>query len=232
MNQYVALLRGINVGGRNLIKMTALKACFEAHGFRDVTTLIQSGNVLFDSVDSGQVRLVAQIEEMLAATFNYPASIVLRSRKQMRDIVARAPLGFGTQPASYRYDVIFLKEPLKASIAIRSILTRQGVDEAFAGTGVLYFSRLISKASQSQLSRIVSLPIYQHMTIRNWNTTTKLLRIMEGASRATPPAAAASGWPGASGARPAHRVANVAGGVQIGSPLPIARVRSKYRRAR
>ena len=47
MSQYVALLRGINVGGKNLIKMVALKACFEAQGLRDVTTYIQSGNVLF-----------------------------------------------------------------------------------------------------------------------------------------------------------------------------------------
>jgi uncharacterized protein (DUF1697 family) len=182
MSRYVALLRGINVGGNNLIKMTALKACFEKHGFRDVTTFIQSGNVLFDAVPSRQVGLARRIEVMLAATFDYPASIVLRSHKQVRDIVERAPAGFGTQPARYRYDVIFLKEPLKAAIAMKSVLTRQGVDQAHAGTGVLYFSRLISKASQSQISRIVSLPIYKRMTIRNWNTTTKLLRMMEGSA--------------------------------------------------
>ena len=56
--------------------------------------------------------------------------------------------------------------------------TRPGVDEAFAGRGVLYFSRLISRAAQSRLSKIVSLPIYQSMTMRNWNTTTMLLRMM------------------------------------------------------
>jgi uncharacterized protein (DUF1697 family) len=180
MSRYVALLRGINVGGNNVIRMTALKACFEKQGFRDVTTFIQSGNVLFDAVDSGRVQLVQQIEMMLAATFHYPASIVLRGHKQMRDIVERAPAGFGTQPDRYRCDVIFLKEPLKASVALKSVLVRQGVDHAHAGPGVLYFSRLISKATQSQLSRIVSLPIYQRLTIRNWNTTTKLLRMMGG----------------------------------------------------
>jgi uncharacterized protein (DUF1697 family) len=118
MSRYVALLRGINVGGNNLIKMMALKACFEEQGFRDVATFIQSGNVLFDSDDSRQAELVRQIERLLAATFNYPASIVLRSRKQLRDIVARAPAGFGTQPDRYRHDVIFLKEPLNAGIAL------------------------------------------------------------------------------------------------------------------
>ena len=54
MSQYVALLRGINVGGKNLIKMTELKICFEQQGFRDVTTYIQSGNVLFKSGESAR----------------------------------------------------------------------------------------------------------------------------------------------------------------------------------
>ena len=183
MNQipYVALLRGINVGGKNRIRMTDLKACFEQQGFGQVATYIQSGNVLFTAAwsERGQL-MVRRIEELLAATFNYRASIVLRTQKQMKDIVNGAPQGFGADPDSYRYDVIFLKDPLAASTAMKSVLTREGVDQAHAGTGVVYFSRLISKASQSQLSRLVSLPIYQNMTIRNWNTTTKLLHMMEG----------------------------------------------------
>ncbi len=180
MSQYVALLRGINVGGKNLIKMTELKICFEQQGFRDVTTYIQSGNVLFKSGESAPAKLTRRIESVVAETFNCRASVVLRSQKQMRDIVERAPQGFGAHPAKYRYDVIFLKEPLTASTAMKSVLTRQGVDQAHAGIGVLYFSRLISKASQSQLSRLVSLPIYKSMTIRNWNTTTKLAQMMDG----------------------------------------------------
>ena len=181
MSRYVALLRGINVGGNNLFKMMALKACFERHGFQDVTTFIQSGNVLFDAAGARQAALVQQIEKLLSETFNYPASTVVRNRKQMRHIVERAPAGFGKQPARYRYDVIFLKDPLRASMALKSVPTREGVDQAHAGAGVLYFSRLISKASQSQLSRIISLPLYKQMTIRNWNTTTKLLHMMEAA---------------------------------------------------
>ena len=182
VSRYVALLRGINVGGNNLIKMVALKACFEKHGFENVTTFIQSGNVVFDAAAGRQADLVLQIEELLGATFNYAASVVLRSHKQLRDIVERAPAGFGKQPAKYRYDVIFLKEPLKASVALESVLTREGVDEAHAGTGVLYFSRLTSRASQSRLSQIVSSPIYKRLTIRNWNTTTKLLHMMAAAA--------------------------------------------------
>jgi uncharacterized protein (DUF1697 family) len=180
MTRYVALLRGINVGGRNLIRMTELAACFEDEGFSDVATYIQSGNVLFSAGGSDRAGLAGRVEEMLAARFSYPASVVLRTRRQMQGVVERAPEGFGSDPATYRCDVIFLKEPLTASKAMQSVTTREGVDRATAGTGVIYFSRLISRASQSQLSRLVSMPVYRHMTIRNWNTTTKLRRMMAG----------------------------------------------------
>jgi uncharacterized protein (DUF1697 family) len=180
MPRYVALLRGINVGGKNLIKMADLKACLEDHGLKDVATYIQSGNVVFGSGVSSLTELTARIEDLLATAFGYEASVVLRSRRQMRAIVDRAPARFGTDPARYRYDVIFLKAPLTARTAMRSVLTREGVDQANVGPGVLYFSRLTSRASQSQLSRIVSTPAYRNMTIRNWNTTTKLLRMLEG----------------------------------------------------
>jgi uncharacterized protein (DUF1697 family) len=180
MARYVALLRGINVGGKNLIKMPELKSCFEDRGFGDVVTYIQSGNVLFGSDVSTTAELTRDIEAMLSDTFGYRASVVLRSRRQMRAIVDGSPKGFGADAARYRYDVIFLKAPLSARTAMKRVTARAGVDEASAGSGVLYFSRLISRASQSHLSKIVTIPEYQRMTIRNWNTTTKLLRMMEG----------------------------------------------------
>jgi uncharacterized protein (DUF1697 family) len=74
--------------------------------------------------------------------------------------------------------VIFLKEPLTADEAMKSMTAKPGVDRVVAGDRVLYFSRLISKASQSHLSRVVGKPEYQSMTIRNWNTTSKLLELM------------------------------------------------------
>lgn len=181
MNQYVALLRGINVGGKNIIKMTDLKACFEGLGFKDVRTYIQSGNVLFRAAGASKARLTKEIEDTLSKQFNYKSRVVVCSHKQMKDIVAQAPEGFGSDPAGYRYDVIFLKEPLTAARAMQSVATKEGVDQAFTGKDVLYFSRLISKAAQSRLTRIITMPIYQSMTIRNWNTTTKLLGMMDSA---------------------------------------------------
>jgi uncharacterized protein (DUF1697 family) len=179
VNLYVALLRGINVGGSNLIRMPALKACFEAQGFRDVSTYIQSGNVLFTTGHSNQHALTSQIERALSKTFGYQSRVVLRSFEQMKAIVEGAPRGFGGSPTAYRYDVIFLKHPLTADEAMKSMTAKPGVDRVFAGDGVLYFSRLISKAAQSHLSRVVGKPVYQNMTIRNWDTTGRLLELME-----------------------------------------------------
>jgi uncharacterized protein (DUF1697 family) len=178
---HVALLRGINVGGKNLIKMPELKACFEADGFEDVRTYIQSGNVLFRADGSGPV-LARRIEKVLGKTFDhYQAWAVVRSRAQMRAVVEKAPPGFGTDPEGHLYDVVFLKDPLTAGAALKDVPTREDVDEVCAGRGVLYFSRLKSAATKSRLNRVASLPIYKSMTIRNWNTTTRLLELMEGA---------------------------------------------------
>jgi uncharacterized protein (DUF1697 family) len=177
--QYVALLRGINVGGNNIIKMAALKACFEKLGLLDVATYIQSGNVLFASTEKNLERLTSRIEKVVSQEFNYSSRIVVVSHDELAHAVKAAPKGFGQDPAKYRYDVIFLKAPMTAKEAVVDVRAKPGVDEVFAGKDVLYFSRLISKASQSLLPRIIQQVVYQSMTIRNWNTTTKLLALME-----------------------------------------------------
>ena len=179
MTRYVALLRGINVGGKNLIRMPELRAVFDANGFENVSTYIQSGNVLFDAPGAPAPQLTKRIEKMLAKSFDYVPIVVVRSRKQMRAIVDRAPGGFGSQPAKYRYDVFFLKEPLTAKAAMKHVPTNPAVDTAYAGTGVIYFSRLTAKATASRVNKFVVSAIYQSVTTRNWNTTRKLLELME-----------------------------------------------------
>ncbi len=178
-SRYVALLRGINVGGNNPVPMTALRAFFEQQGLADVATYIQSGNVLFTSAERSDA-LAARLEAGLSEAFGFPACVVLRSREQLRGVVEAAPAGFGARPAAYRYDVIFLKEPLSSDEALAAAPARPGVDRVRAGEGVLYFSRLVARASQSRMSRITALPIYRRMTIRSWSTTTRLLALAEG----------------------------------------------------
>jgi uncharacterized protein (DUF1697 family) len=182
MTQYVALLRGINVGGNNLIKMPELARCFEKQGYSGVTTYIQSGNVLFDAGSAAPAKLARGLEAVILKTFACKVAVALRSKKEMESIVTSAPKGFGKQPEKYRYDVIFLFDPLTAKEALKNMPIRAGVDQAFAGNGVLYASRLIAKATQSKISKVASMPMYKSMTIRNWNTTTKLVSLMEAES--------------------------------------------------
>jgi uncharacterized protein (DUF1697 family) len=175
--QYLALLRGINVGGKNLVRMAELRAAFEEMGFAEVATYIQSGNVLFRAPRQRREELAARIESELSRRFGAELRVVLMTHAQLRAVVEDAPREFGAE--SHKCDVIFLRKPLTASRAIGLIETRESVDSAWAGRGVLYFSRLASKASSSRLSKIVVLPEYQEMTIRSWGTTTKLLALMD-----------------------------------------------------
>lgn len=176
--RYVALLRGINVGGRNKVAMADLRAAFEAHGFDAVGTHIQSGNVLFES-DARRDSLEDEIESMLERRFGVPLVVVVRSHRQLRTVVDQAPDGFGASPETYHSDTIFLRAPLTAQQAMRIVELREGVDQAWPGAGVVYFARLTARRAQSRMSRIVGTPEYQRMTIRSWTTTTKLLALLD-----------------------------------------------------
>ena len=176
--QYVALLRGINVGGQNAVSMSELRDASEGHGFADVRTFLNSGNVVF-SGGSSPSDLEDEIEEMLEAHLGRPLVVVVRSRRQMQNIVRKAPDGFGQQPDLYHSDVIFLKPPLTVGEAMEQVELREGVDQAWPGTGVIYFARLSARRTESRMNRMMSGPIYQLMTIRSWSTTTKLLDLLE-----------------------------------------------------
>lgn len=171
---YLALLRGINVGGNNIIKMVDLRNCFTDNGYKDVSTYIQSGNVVFTTNIKSTVELEKSIEKMLNERFNYNGVAIVLSVAELRKVINEAPKGFGSQPDKYRYDVMFIKRPHKVKVLAAEIPTRDRVDMLWEGPKVIYFSRLIAKATQSRMSRIVGLSIYQHLSIRNWNTTNKL----------------------------------------------------------
>jgi uncharacterized protein (DUF1697 family) len=176
--QYVALVRGINVGGKNLIPMSELRTAFEDAGFGSVATYIQSGNVLFETARPAS-ELEEAVERLLEGRFHVPLVVCVRSHSQLRDVVTTAPAGFGAEPGTYHSDVIFLRAPLTPATAMEVVVEREGVDRAWPGRGVLYFQRLSELRTQSRMSRIVGTPAYQRMTIRNWATTTKLLGLLE-----------------------------------------------------
>jgi len=176
--RYVALVRGINVGGRNKVSMADLRATLEAAGLRAVSTYIQSGNVLFES-DAPRGSLEDHIETAIKGHFGVPIIVVVRSHQQLRRVVERAPAGFGKKPDTYHSDALFLKAPLTSGQAMRIVELRDGVDQAWPGTGVLYFARLSARRTASRMGRIVGTPEYKQMTIRSWQTTTKLLSLLD-----------------------------------------------------
>jgi uncharacterized protein (DUF1697 family) len=175
--QYLALLRGINVGGKNLVKMTELREAVEQLGLADVATYIASGNVLFTAPKQRREALAGRIESHLSRRFGTEVKVVLLTETQLRGVIEGAPRGFGAD--GYLCDVVFLRKPLTARKAFGLIEPREGVDRVWQGKGVLYFSRLAAKASSSRLSKIASTPEYKNMTIRSWNTPKKLLALMD-----------------------------------------------------
>ncbi len=175
--RHLALLRGINVGGRNLVPMKDLRVAISER-FDDVETYIQSGNVLFDA-DAPRGSLELTIETLLEEAFGVRTVVVVLSHRQLRSVVGAAPEGFGEEPDRYHSDVLFLKPPVTAARVMRVIELREGVDRAWSGRGVVYFARLSARRSQSRLSRIVGSPEYQSLTIRSWSTTTRLLDLLD-----------------------------------------------------
>jgi uncharacterized protein (DUF1697 family) len=178
VTRYVALLRGINVGGRNKVAMGDLRRAFEDAGYGGVSTYIQSGNVLFEAA-APRASLEGDIEAMLERRFATPLVVVVRSHRQLHKVVHDAPDGFGTRPDTFHSDVMFLK----ASLSPRRVLgigeLREGVDQAWPGSGVVYFARLSARLTQSKVNTIVTAPEYQQMTLRSWRTTTKLLDLLD-----------------------------------------------------
>ncbi|MBL8920138.1 MAG: DUF1697 domain-containing protein [Myxococcaceae bacterium] len=181
--RHLALLRGINVGGNNLIPMVKLREAFEALGFGEVRTYIASGNVVFSAAKAPSREA---IEAMLAKRFSYSAKVVLLTAAQLGRAVAEAPRGFGKQPARFRYDVLFARAPVTAKQVLPQLSVKAGVDEVSAGTHALYFRRLIAKASQSRLPKLMGLAVYKDLTVRTWNTTTALLDLLTQRERRPP----------------------------------------------
>jgi len=115
-NVFVALLRGVNVGGNNIISMRDLKERFEGLGFEKVSTYINSGNVIFTTKESEARKLDARkleekIEEMLVEEFDLDAKVVVRSLAEMARLVESLPPGWGGD-SDWRYNVMFLRHTI------------------------------------------------------------------------------------------------------------------------
>lgn len=173
-------MRGINVGGKNKVPMADLRKCLEELGFSNVSTYIASGNVILES-DKHPDEIGTQIEHILPRKFKLDSELIkvlVVSRNQLQAVVANKPKGFGEQPEKYHSDAIFLMG-IDSAQAMPIFDPREGVDKVWSGDGVIYSQRLSAERTKSRLNKIMLSPLYKSMTIRSWNTTTKLLEILK-----------------------------------------------------
>jgi uncharacterized protein (DUF1697 family) len=180
MNTYVLLIRGINVGGKNKVPMAGLREHLNNLGYSYVTTYIASGNVILKSTKSAR-EIKAHIEATLPKVFTLDSELIkvlVLSHDQLRSIINNKPKGFGEQPSIYHSDAIFLID-VTANQAMRVFEPREGVDAVWLGDGVIYSQRLSAQRTKSRLNKIIGTPAYKSMTIRNWNTTITLLKMLE-----------------------------------------------------
>ncbi len=181
MQTYLALLRGINVGGKNTVSMAKLKECLQKLGFEDVATYINSGNVIVSSNKKASA-VQAEIEQALLDNFKLDTELIkvlILTHKQLKSIIDDKPKGFGEQPEKYYSDAIFLMD-ISVDEALEVFDPKEGIDAIWPGKGVIYSQRLGAQRTKSRLGKIIGTKPYKSMTIRSWNTTTKLLKLLDG----------------------------------------------------
>lgn len=180
MNRYVLLLRGINVGGKNKVPMKELRTCLEKLGFANITTYIASGNVILESEKSAE-KVKSIIEKALPDTFKLDSELIkvlVMTKSQLKSVIDKKPKGFGESPEKYHSDAIFMMD-IDPHEAMLVFSPKEGIDMVWEGSGVIYSQRLSAQRTKSRLSKIVGTTAYKSMTIRNWNTTMKLLEMLK-----------------------------------------------------
>ena len=178
LNVFVALLRGVNVGGNNMISMSALKNSFEAMGFPHVSTYINSGNIIFTTKENDARKLEKKIEEMLSKEYQLDSRVVLRSLPEMEKLVQSLPRTWTGDP-NWRYNVIFLRHTIDSEKILDELVVKDDIEEVLYSPGALLWSARVSDLTRTQMVKLSSRKMYQDITVRNLNTTRKLSELMK-----------------------------------------------------
>ena len=173
---YLALLRAINVGGKNTIKMDVLKNIFEKMQFSNVKTYIQTGNVLFADNEKDKKKLAEKIEKTLFEETKNEIMVLILTFADIADILSDVPKEFGANNEKYKYDVLFLIDPIKPKDIIKEIKIIKGEDKIYEGKKALYVKRLAEKLTGSYI--VKALNISQKITVRNYKITKELFKLM------------------------------------------------------
>ena len=177
LNVFVALLRGVNVGGNNMISMSSLKKSFETLGFTQVTTYINSGNIVFQTKEGDARKLERKIEQMLSKDYKLDSKVVVRSLAEMEKLVKSLPPTWNDD-SRWRYNVIFLRHSIDSEEVIADLPVKADVDQITYRPGALLWSAPVSELARSYMAKLSSRKIFQDMTVRNLNTTGKLCELM------------------------------------------------------
>ncbi|SOC39409.1 DUF1697 domain-containing protein [Salinicoccus kekensis] len=175
--RYVALLRGINIGGRNKIDMKTLKTTFEKAGMRDVVTYINSGNIIFTDDNTPEEALPGILEAAIQEDFDLDIKVLVRSSTEIEAIGASLPESWRNDK-EMKSDVMFLWEDIDDASIMDSLKIRPGVDTVIYSPGAVLWSVWKRDADRSGISKMVGTDIYRHMTVRNVNTFRKIHSLM------------------------------------------------------
>ena len=175
MTQYIALIRGINVGGKNAVSMTRLKETLLNNGFENVSSYINSGNIIFDSEETDLTKLVATFENILFSKFAVTTRVAVLSVKEIHDSWKHAPKWWG-QDSNSKHNAIFVIAPADAQEVAAGVGdAKPEYENIDVYNHVIFWSAPLDTFSRTRWSKIVSTSEYNKITIRNFNTTKKLV---------------------------------------------------------
>jgi len=180
--KYVALLRGINVGGNKKVPMSDLKKAFEALGFSDVKTLLNSGNVVFSAKEIEPVLLTQQIEQTLAKTFGFPIPVIIRIKDEVRSFVDSNPFKSLVVTPETRLYITFLSEKPTSNLKIPYVSPEKNFTILEISHNEIFSAVLVSEQYNTTdamkiLEKEFGSPrdeAGKNVTTRNWNTVVKL----------------------------------------------------------
>lgn len=176
MTKYVALLRGINVGGKKKVEMKQLRVVFEALGLENVQTYINSGNVIFETKKASN-SLVKKIEAALAEKFGFEILVVLRDQKNIEQLVAKIPSKWSND-TEQKTDVLFVWPEFDGLESLKLLAPVKGIDDLLYMPGAIVWHIKRKDYNKSAMHKFIGTAIYKKMTARNVNTVRKLATLM------------------------------------------------------
>ena len=177
--KYIALLRGINVGGNNRVPMKELKSCFEALGFDNVQTYINSGNVIFETSMVNKEDIVNLLEKAIEDAFGFRVICSVISAEELSEALNNAPEWWGVDAGS-SHNALFVIAPSTPEIVLEEVGKTKSEYEKYVAYGqVIFWSAPVKTFGRTGFSKIVGTPAYRSITVRNYNTTKKLVMLSQ-----------------------------------------------------